>query len=262
MGTSESKGAERDRSFESCVMKDEDPKELYRKYYYPGSIKDYVASDVKKYPDKLSRWNRNLDTGSGKLVYEGDAGYDNSNILDPGVCARHEDSENPDDYFKCIKKHTQGCHKRFREYKSKTIQAAANARAAFAEWKSISDPNFLKTIKENRIKNAITNEKLKMNAILAGSWADYQNLHKLYKMQSATLNDKFRYHKYQQDLLNNYQKDLEKIISDININRHAENLKYNAKVKYTRQIILSRFLLGFVLLTLILIILLKWREII
>jgi hypothetical protein len=147
------------------------------------------------------------------------------------------------------------------EYKKKTIAAAAKAKAAFGEWKSLSDPNYIQTLKDNRIRDAITNEKMKMNSILSGSWSDYQNLLKLYTMQSNTLNAKFKFYKYQQDILNNYQKKLEDTISNLNLNKQSETFKYNAKTKYQRQLILSRFLIITVLITLILLVIRKWRAI-
>ena len=80
-------------------------------------------------------------------------------------------------------------------------------------------------------------------------------------MQSKTLDGKFKYYKYQQDILNSYQKKLENTISDLNFNKQSETFKYNAKVKYQRQLILSRFLIIAVLITLILLVIRRWGAI-
>jgi hypothetical protein len=214
---------------------------------------------IRSEPHKYTR-TIDIDTKDlGDNYYTQTRGFLDEDVISSDYCSRNTNTQ--DRYKACLNKQSQGCHKRFVEYKKKTIAAAAKAKAAFGEWKSLSDPNYIQTLKDNRIRDAITNEKMKMNSILSGSWSDYQNLLKLYTMQSNTLNAKFKFYKYQQDILNNYQKKLEDTISNLNLNKQSETFKYNAKTKYQRQLILSRFLIITVLITLILLVIRKWRAI-
>ena len=209
-----------------------------------------VNADVKRNDKLSSSW--------GNIRYKQDAGFNDNDVIKSNICSTIDSYDTPEKYRKCIREQSKSCHSAFVKYKSKTISAAAQAKAAFADWKSLSDPNYIQNLKDNRLRDAITNEKMKMNAILSGAWSDYQNLLKLYKMQADTLEGKFKYYKYQSDLLNNYQKKLEDTISNLNKNNQAQALKYESKVKFQRQLILSRFLIVAVLITLILLVIRKW----
>ncbi len=222
---------------------------------YTGDLyKDHTIKQDIDSNDKMSRW-------LGHFTYKMERGFFDNDVIQSNICAGLKDNETPEQYKACLKRHSTGCHNKFVQYKKKTIAAAAKAKAAFGDWKSLSDPNYIQNLKDNRIRDSITNEKMKMNSILSGSWSDYQNLLKLYTMQSNTLDGKFKYYKYQQDILNSYQKKLEDTISDLNLNKQSETFKYNAKVKYQRQLILSRFLIIAVLITLILLVIRKWGAI-
>lgn len=235
-------------TYKSSNRENEVSKDFGDLTYYDSTVRNDVKSN-----DKLSSsiWGR-------IITYTQDVGFNDDDVIPATICSGHNKYETPEKYKECLRKHSAGCHNSFVKYKSKTIQAAAKAKAAFAEWKSLSDPNFIQNLKDNRIRDKITNEKMKLNSILSSSWSDYQNLLKLYTMQNKTLDGKFKYYKYQRDILNNYQKKLEDTISNLNKNKQAENLKYESKVKFQRQLILSRFLIIAVLITLILLVIRKW----
>jgi len=177
---------------------------------------------------------------------------------DGQYCVKLSSPEN--DFKECIKRveNFKRCKARF--WQSRTVSQAKDSDQAYRTWRNRTDSNWEKKESRLKVKNAIENEKMKLNAILSQSWKQYDGLAELHNEQSKSINKKHEYIKSLNDIKDNNQQKLDTIITGINLNTVINDTNYSLTSKHSKKVILSYMLITTMLLCILVAVFVKFSK--